>query len=105
MNRYVKLVDVKVNMGRNQVNVPMRFSHNEPYNNIELVATKKIVEDGNIYVLCDVKISYGTLEKQFNYSKGDLYYIATPKQTVSSKDIKAKLEESRFLKDIILCIK
>lgn len=102
MNRYMKFTNVRIDIGVNSIEAPIKFVHNKNYDNVTILVFKKNMENGSHIVYCDIKISYGTLEKKFGLKKRDLYYIGTPMQTLNCGEVKEMLVNSDYIKNIII---
>lgn len=106
MNSFMKIGNLEIDLGTVNIDVPFVITHNKPYDNIEISVNKKYftMKDNlpQCHVICDIRISYGTIESLLGLHKRDLYYIYTPLQTISRKEIELGLANSHVIKKMIV---
>lgn len=107
MNRFLSFKDVSLPIDDDVVDCPQEFCHDKPYDSI-LIKAKYLRTTYNSnsdtitnYIVCDIVMSYGTIERQLGISKRDLYYLFSEKETITKAEILHKLLESGYIEDII----
>lgn len=109
MNKFLSFKDVTIPIDDDILDYPQEFCHDKPYDSIlikvkDLYSSYNPKSDTNTnYIVCDIVLSYGTIERQLGISKRDLYYLFSEKETITKAEILHKLLESGYIEDVIFC--
>lgn len=107
MNKFLSFKDVAIPIDDEVVDCPQEFCHDKPYDSV-LIKIKEFYSSYNFksdtktnYIVCDIVLSYGTIEKNLGIHKKDLYYLFSEKETITKAEILHELLESGYIEDII----
>lgn len=101
MNRYLVYKDLVLKVVNN-LTIPKKISHNNQYTKVDFIINDDYYNIKNEhFIVVDVKISYGTLEWYLDMKKSDLYYLNTPQEKISKKEILDIILKKQLLETLI----